>query len=227
MAHARAALVGRGATVDCVRLDLQDAASVAHLGEVASGFGSLAAVCLNAGVTSTGSTVWETAGRHLRLRRRGEPARSVPQHQDVRSEARRAGQCGRPGDHRVHGGHGGLALQRGLCGQQGGGHRPGQVIARRTGDGGALDPGRTAEPGHGQDQPHPHLGGTPAQRELRCPTSWCAGMHDALNQAGVEPDVAVSWALRALDRRTGSGRCPSRAIRSPQCWQPNSPNCAR
>jgi len=33
---------------------------VAHLGEVASGFGSLVAVCLNAGVTSTGTTVWET-----------------------------------------------------------------------------------------------------------------------------------------------------------------------
>ena len=44
-----------------MRLDLQDAASVAHLGEVASGLGSLVAVCLNAGVTSTGSTVWETA----------------------------------------------------------------------------------------------------------------------------------------------------------------------
>jgi NAD(P)-dependent dehydrogenase (short-subunit alcohol dehydrogenase family) len=61
MEQARARLAVSGAPVDCIRVDLQDPASVAHLGEVASGFGSLAAVCLNAGVTSTGSTVWETA----------------------------------------------------------------------------------------------------------------------------------------------------------------------
>ena len=32
------------------------------------------------------------------------------------------------------------------------------------------------------------------------PDDQVLGMHDALNQAGVEPDVAVSWALRALDK---------------------------
>lgn len=32
------------------------------------------------------------------------------------------------------------------------------------------------------------------------PDDQVLGMHDALNQAGVEPDVAVSWVLRALDK---------------------------
>ena len=42
-------------------MDLQDAASVAHLGDLAAGLDRLVAVCLNAGVTSTGSPVWDTA----------------------------------------------------------------------------------------------------------------------------------------------------------------------
>ena len=61
MEQARAQLSEQGAEVDCVRVDLRDAASVTHLGAVATGLGPLGAVCLNAGVTSTGSTVWETA----------------------------------------------------------------------------------------------------------------------------------------------------------------------
>ena len=61
MAEARARLEHAGATVDCVRVDLRDAASVSHLGLVASGLGPLVAVCMNARVTATGSTVWDTA----------------------------------------------------------------------------------------------------------------------------------------------------------------------
>src|SRR5271154_7132636 len=47
MEQARVQLSEAGSAVDCVRVDLQDAMSITHLGEVASDLGPLTAVCLN------------------------------------------------------------------------------------------------------------------------------------------------------------------------------------
>lgn len=60
MEQARLELSQAGSAVDCVQVDLQDAMSITHLGEVASDLGPLTAVCLNAGVAASGTPVWET-----------------------------------------------------------------------------------------------------------------------------------------------------------------------
>jgi NAD(P)-dependent dehydrogenase (short-subunit alcohol dehydrogenase family) len=199
MEQARAGLSEAGATVDCVRLDLQDAASVAHLGEVASGFGSLVAVCLNAGVTSTGSTVWETAdatydfvvGVNLlglfhsiktfvpRLVAHGSAA-------DLVITASMAGMVASPYS-AVYAASkaGAIALAKSLRAELAT-VAPAIRVA-------LLNPGMVKT----------NLMRTSAARmpsAASLPDEQVLGMHDALNQAGVEPDVAVSWALRALDK---------------------------
>ena len=61
MQRARDELVGAGATVECAVVDLRDSASVADLGAAAKSLGKVTAVCMNAGVTATGSPLWETS----------------------------------------------------------------------------------------------------------------------------------------------------------------------
>lgn len=199
MAQAHAELSESGATVDCVRLDLQDAASVAHFCEVASGIGSLVAVCLNAGVTSAGSTVWETAdatydfvvGVNLRglfhsiktfvpkLVAQGSAA-------DLVITASMAGMVASPYSGVYAASKAGaIALAKSL--------RAELAMVAPSVRVALLNPGMVKT----------NLIRTSA---ARLPTAaslsdeQVLGMHDALNQAGVEPDVAVSWALRALDK---------------------------
>lgn len=199
MTHARAALSAAGATVDCVRLDLQDAASVAHLGEVASGFGSLVAVCLNAGVTSSGSTVWETAdatydfvvGVNLlglfhsmktfvpKLVAQGSAA-------DLVITASMAGMVASPYS-AVYAASkaGAIALAKSL--------RVELAMVAPSIRVALLNPGMVKT----------NLIRTSAARLPSASSlsdEQVLGMHDALNQAGVEPEVAVSWALGALDK---------------------------
>ena len=182
-----------------MRLDLQDAASVAHLGEVASGLGSLVAVCLNAGVTSTGSTVWETAdathdfvvGVNLlglfhsiktfvpKLVAQGSAA-------DLVITASMAGMVTSPYS-AVYAASkaGAIALAKSL--------RAELAIAAPSVRVALLNPGMVKT----------NLMRTSAARMpsvASLPDDQVLGMHDALNQAGVEPDVAVSWVLRALDK---------------------------
>jgi len=197
MERARAHLSDAGATVDCVRLDLQDAASVAHFGEVACGFGSLAAVCLNAGVTSAGSTVWETAdatydfvvGVNLlglfrsiktfvpKLVEQGSAA-------DLVITASMAGMVASPYS-AVYAASkaGAIALAKSLRAELG-------MVAPSI---------RVALLNPGMVKTNLILTSA-ARRPSGAPMSddLVRGGHDALNQAGVDPEVAVSWALRAL-----------------------------
>lgn len=197
MARARADLSKSGATVDCVRVDLQDAASVNHLGEVASGLGRLVAVCLNAGVTSTGSSVWDTAeatydfvvGVNL-----GGLFHSVKTFVPVLVEQARAAE---------------LVITASMAGMVASPYSG--VYAASKAGAIALAKSLRAElamvapsirvallnPGMVKT----NLIRTSAARlpsATSMPDDLVQGGHDALNQAGVDPDVAVSWALRAL-----------------------------
>jgi NAD(P)-dependent dehydrogenase (short-subunit alcohol dehydrogenase family) len=197
MEQARAHLAVSGAPVDCIRVDLQDPASVAHLGEVASGFGSLAAVCLNAGVTSTGSTVWETAdatydfvvGVNLLglfhsiktfvplLLDQGTAA-------DLVITASMAGMVASPYSGVYAASKAGaIALAKSL--------RAELAMVAPAIRVALLNPGMVKT----------NLIRTSAARLPSIASTSddsVQGMHDALNQAGVDPGVAVSWALRAL-----------------------------
>jgi NAD(P)-dependent dehydrogenase (short-subunit alcohol dehydrogenase family) len=59
-ARAAAELTSSGATVVTAAVDLRDAAAVLGLAESAADLGTLTAVCLNAGVMASGTPVWET-----------------------------------------------------------------------------------------------------------------------------------------------------------------------
>ena len=54
-------LMAAGASAHGVRTDVTDAASVGSLAELAFGLGPVRAVCMNAGVTTTGQPTWATA----------------------------------------------------------------------------------------------------------------------------------------------------------------------
>ena len=54
-------LTAAGASAHGVRTDVTDAASVGSLAELAFGLGPVRAVCMNAGVTTTGQPTWATA----------------------------------------------------------------------------------------------------------------------------------------------------------------------
>ena len=186
-----------GARVDCVRVDLRDAGSVANLGEVASGFGSLVAVCLNAGVTATGSTVWETAeatydfvvGVNLRglfhsiktfvplLVAQGGAA-------DLVITASMAGMVASPYS-AVYAASkaGAIALAKSLRAEL----RMAAPAIRVA----LLNPGMVKT-----NLMLTSAAGLPSGTAMA--DDLVRGSHDALNQAGVDPDVAVSWALRAL-----------------------------
>ncbi|HET6733515.1 SDR family NAD(P)-dependent oxidoreductase [Mycobacterium sp.] len=197
MEQARVQLSESGAAVECVRVDLQDVRSVARLGEFSSGLGPLRAVCLNAGVTSTGSTVWETdeatydfvIGVNLRglfhsiktfvpvLVEQGEAA-------DLVITASMAGMVASPFSGAYAASKAGaIAMAKSLRAELGlvapsirvALLNPGMVKTNLIRTSVALLPRGTSILDHVQ------------------------GMHDALNQGGVEPDEAVAWALRALD----------------------------
>ena len=198
-ATASAQLSTDGATVHGVCTDLQDAASVAHLAEVAAGLGPLTAVCLNAGVTSTGATVWETprttydfvVGVNLlglfhsvaafvpRLIAQRRPA-------DLVITASMAGMVASPYSGVYAASKAGaIALAKSV--------RAELAISAPEIQVALLNPGMVKT----------NLIRTSAARlpAGAMPGDLVTGSHDALNQAGVEPDVAAGWALRALQEK--------------------------
>src|SRR5271168_1572373 len=201
MEQARAQLSESGATVDCVRVDLQDAASVTHLGDVASDLGPLSAVCLNAGVAASGTPVWETPdstyefvlGVNLRglfhsiktfvpiLVEQGVGA-------DLVITASMGGMVATPyGGAYAASKAAAIALAKSLRAELST-VAPAVRIA-------VLNPGVVAT-NLIRTSAARLPGGTAMSVEL------VEGSHDFLNQTGVEPDVAVSWALRALEDGT-------------------------
>lgn len=197
MEQARAHLAASGAPVDCIRVDLQDAASIAELGDFASGLGSLAAVCLNAGVTSTGSTVWDTAdgtydfvvGVNLlglfhsiktfvpRLVHQGTVA-------DLVITASMAGMVTSPYSGVYAASKAGaIALAKSL--------RAELAMVAPTIRVALLNPGMVKTNLIRTSAARIPSGASMSDESVQ-------GMHDALNQAGVDPSEAVSWALRAL-----------------------------
>ncbi len=201
MERARAQLWEQGAKVECVRVDLQDAGSVAELGEVAAGFGTLGAVCLNAGVTSAGTAVWETAdatynfvvGVNLRGLFHGIKAfvpRLVEQGSaaDLVITASMAGMVASPYSGVYAASKAGaIALAKALRAELAMVAPSVRVVL--------LNPGMVKT----------NLIRTSAAQLLidgSISDDLVGGMHDVLNQSGVEPDVAVAWALHALEERT-------------------------
>lgn len=198
METARTQLTQSGSSVECVRVDLQDADSVGRFADAALEMGRLSAVCLNAGVTSTGSPVWETAdstydfvvGVNLRglfnsvksfvpkLIGQGESA-------DLVITASMAGMVASPfsGVYAASKAAA-IALAKSLRAELGT-YAPYVRVA-------LLNPGMVKT----------NLIRTSAARLPADPSmseDLVNGMHDALNQGGVEPDIAVGWALRALE----------------------------
>lgn len=197
MTQARDRLAASGAAVDCVRVDLRDAAAVAHLGEVASRRGPLTAVCMNAGVTSSGPPVWETnsdaydfvVGVNLqglfhsirtfvpRLIDQGTAA-------DVVITASMAGMVASPYSGAYAASKAGaIAMAKSL--------RAELALAAPAVRVALLNPGMVKT-----NLIRSSAARLPAGASMS--DEMVSGGHDALNQAGVDPDVAVSWALRAL-----------------------------
>ena len=201
MELARQELSESGAEVDCVKVDLRDAASVANLGEVASGIGTLGVVCLNAGVASSGSTVWETpkstfdfvVGVNLlglfhsiktfvpTLVAQGGAA-------DIVITASMAGMVASAYS-AVYAASkaGAIALAKSLRAEL-------QMVAPSIRVA-LLNPGMVKT-----NLIRTSAAQVPSGSEMS--DDLVKGGHDALNQIGVEPAVAVSWALRALDDGT-------------------------
>ena len=90
-----------------------------------------------------------------------------------------------------------IALQRRIRSQQGRRHRAGEIIARRIGQVAPairvalLNPGMVKTNLIRTSAARIPSGASMSDESVQ-------GMHDALNQAGVDPSEAVSWALRAL-----------------------------
>ena len=196
--QARQDLTEVGGEVDCVTVDLRDAASLAHLGEVATGIGRVAAVCLNAGVTSAGSPIWdtpqETVDFLIDVNLRGlyrSVAAFVPRliAQDGRADliitASMAGMVASPYSAAYAASKAGaVALAKALRAEL-------QTVApaiRCV----LLNPGMVKT----------NLIRTSAARQptaARMADDLVAGSHEALNLAGVPPREAVSWALQAAE----------------------------
>jgi NAD(P)-dependent dehydrogenase (short-subunit alcohol dehydrogenase family) len=198
MTRARLSLTDSGAVVDCVAVDLRYANSVTHLGEVATSVGRLSAVCLNAGVTSTGAPIWETPeqavdfviGVNLRslyysirtfvpaLIAQGGAA-------DLIITASMAGMVASPYIAAYAASKAGaVALAKSL--------RAELATVAPSIRCALLNPGMVKT----------NLIRTSAARQpagAGIPEELVAGSHEALNSAGVEPDEAVSWALKALE----------------------------
>ncbi|GAC1401241.1 MAG: hypothetical protein NVSMB60_15950 [Mycobacterium sp.] len=200
MEQVRAEMYASGAKVDCVRVDLQDAESVAHLGEVACSRGVLSAVCLNAGVAASGTPVWEipddtyefVIGVNLTglftsiktfvpvLVKQGLDA-------DLVITASMGGMVATPyGGAYAASKAAAIALAKSLRAELST-VAPAIRVA-------VLNPGVVAT----------NLIRTSAERlptDVPPSDELVEGGHDFLNQTGVHPDVAVSWAMSALERR--------------------------
>ena len=199
MQRARAELTSFGTTVDCVWMDLRDAASIAHLGEVACQRGSLAAVCLNAGVAASGAPVWEIPDAtydfvldvNLRglfqsiktfvpiLIRQGEPA-------DLVITASMGGMVATPyGGAYAASKAAAIALAKALRAELAT-TAPAIRVA-------VLNPGVVATNLMRTSAATLPGGDTVAEGLVQVG-------HDFLNENGVAPDEAVAWALRALEQ---------------------------
>ncbi len=198
MDHAAEELRATGATVTTSVVDLQDSDSVAAFGGAAQQHGTMTAVCLNAGVTSTGTAVWDTSastfdflvGVNLRglfhsvktfvpaLIAQGKPA-------DIVITASMAGMVASPYSGAYAASKSGaIALAKSLRAEL-------QLTAPALRLA-LLNPGvvktnliRTSAA---------HL-----PRDGSMSKDLVSLSHDALNQGGVEAAVAVAWALEALE----------------------------
>lgn len=198
MDRARHSLAKSGATVDCVPVDLLDAPSVGRLADAACRLGGLAAVCLNAGVTSTGSTVWETADGTYDFVV-GVNLRGL--FHSIKSFVPKLIQQGGPSD---------LVITASMAGMVASPYS-GVYAASKAAAVALAKTVRaelsTAAPAVRVALLNPGMVKTNLIRTSAAllpegpamPADLVTGMHDALNQAGVEPNVAVGWALNALD----------------------------
>jgi NAD(P)-dependent dehydrogenase (short-subunit alcohol dehydrogenase family) len=186
-----------GAVVATSVVDLRDPQSVAAFGAAAQEHGTITAVCLNAGVTATGTTVWDTPastldfllGVNLRglfhsvktfvpaLIAQGTPA-------DIVITASMAGMVASPYSGAYAASKSGaIALAKSLRAEL-------QVTAPALRLA-LLSPGMVKTNLIRTSALHLPRGASMSEDLV-------SGSHDALNQAGVEPDVAVAWALEAL-----------------------------
>ena len=190
-----------GAAVTTSVVDLQNSQSVADFGAAAQEHGTMTAVCLNAGVTSTGTVVWHTpAGTFdflVGVNLRG-PFHSIKtfvpaliaqgKSADVVITASMAGMVASPYSGAYAASKSGaIALAKSLRAER-------QLTApalRLV----LLNPGMVKT----------NLIRTSAALlppDGSMSQDLVSGSHDALNQAGVEPEVAAAWALKALkDKR--------------------------
>ncbi|MBB3748177.1 NAD(P)-dependent dehydrogenase (short-subunit alcohol dehydrogenase family) [Mycolicibacterium sp. BK634] len=192
-------LAATGARVDTSKLDLRDAASVSEFGSFAEQLGTITAVCLNAGVTSTGTTLWDTSdsaydfvtdvnmGGLFRSVRVFVPI-LVNQHRpaDIVITASMAGMVAS-----AYSGvyaaskAGAVALAKSLRAEL-------QMVAPAIRVA-LLNPGMVKTN---------LIRSSAAQlpSEAAMSAELVDGSHDALNQIGVEPEVAVGWAFDALQQ---------------------------
>jgi NAD(P)-dependent dehydrogenase (short-subunit alcohol dehydrogenase family) len=187
-----------GAAVTTSVVDLQDSDSVVAFGAMARDQGTMTAVCLNAGITSTGPTVWDTSlstfdaliGVNLRglfhsvktfvpaLIAQGKPA-------DIVITASMAGMVACP-----HSGAyaaskaGAIALAKSLRAEL-------QLTAPALRLA-LLNPGVVRTNLIRTSAAHLPPDGSMSEDLVNV-------SHDALDQSGVEPGVAVAWALKALE----------------------------
>jgi NAD(P)-dependent dehydrogenase (short-subunit alcohol dehydrogenase family) len=186
-----------GATVMASVVDLQDPHSITAFGAAAQEHGTMTAVCLNAGVTATGTMLWDTPastfdfllGVNLRglfhsvktfvpaLIAQGTPA-------DIVITASMAGMVASPYSGAYAASKSGaIALAKSLRAEL-------QTLAPALRVA-LLNPGMVKTN---------LIRSSAAQlpRDGSMPDDLVSGSHAALNQAGVAPEVAVSWALEAL-----------------------------
>jgi NAD(P)-dependent dehydrogenase (short-subunit alcohol dehydrogenase family) len=186
-----------GAAVASTEVDLRDCQSVAAFGAAARELGTITAVCLNAGVTATGTTVWDTPtstldfllGVNLRglfhcvktfvptLIAQAAPA-------DIVITASMAGMVTSPYSAAYAASKSAaIALAKSLRAEL-------QVTAPHLRLA-LLNPGMVKTNLIRTSAAH-----LPCDASMFGPLT--SSSHDALNQAGVEPDVAAGWALQAL-----------------------------
>ena len=198
MEQARVQLLEAGSAVDCVRVDLQDPMSITHLGKVASDLGPLTAVCLNAGVAASGTPVWETPDTTyefvLGVNLRGL-FHSIKTFVPILVEQ------GAAADLVITASMGGMVAT-----PYGGAYAASKAAAIALAKSLRAELS-TAAPAVRIAVLNPGVVATNLIRTSVARLPGGASMsddlvqvsHDFLNQTGVDPDVAVSWALRALE----------------------------
>jgi NAD(P)-dependent dehydrogenase (short-subunit alcohol dehydrogenase family) len=198
MAEAERSLTNEGAAVDCVAVDLRDVDSLTRLADVATGIGRLSAVCLNAGVTSTGAPIWET------------PAQAFDFVVDVNLRGLYYSITAFVPRLIAQGGAGDLVITASMAGMVASPYSAAYAASKA----GAVALAKTLRAELATAAPEircallnpgmvkTNLIRTSAARQpvgAGIPDELVSGSHDALNSAGVEPSEAVSWALTALE----------------------------